>query len=213
MNKANDNEINKEKLYWENLTKQGYRPPGYEGIEKSHLIQPVWIEKYLQPTQDKVMFEVGCGWGKQTKLFADMFKIVIAEDVSATMIGLCKAECADKSNIVYCEYPEQLKNLTIKFDCTFSYGVLQYCTDEIILKMQEDLLPHMNIDAKFLWQFAMFRYDIPDQKTTKENGRSDIMRNPHEVKALLEQGGFVMDGYEFTLCPTLQVWAYGHKKG
>lgn len=212
MKKANESEIKKEKLYWENLTKQGYRPPGFEGEEKFHLIQPQWIDEDLQPTKEKVIFEIGCGWGKQTKLFATVFKTVIAEDVSATIIDVCKEQCKDEQNIIYCEYPEDLKKLKIEFDCMFSYGVLQYCTDEIILKMLEDILPFMKEDGKFLLQFAMFRYDIPEQKIVKDNGRADIMRNPHEVKALLEQGGLIFDGYHFTLCPTLQVWAYGRKK-
>jgi len=207
--RASKERLKQIKDFWENWTaNEGYRSPGFEKKGYFNLVHPELVDKHFHNKAEKTIFEVGCGWGKQTKLFSKMFKHVIASDISPTIISFAKERCSEEKNITYCEYPNDLKNLN--FDCLFSYGTMQYCTDGIIVAMLEDILPFMNKNGRFLLEFQMFDA-IREKQKLNEGNRVDIMRNPHEIKHILEQVGLKCEGYELVLTPVLQVWIYGHK--
>ena len=213
MNRATPQQIQEQKDFWESMFKKGYRCTGFNLQDGFTIYYPEFIAKYLQPSPLKNLFEVGCGWGKQTKIFASMFGNVIASDISPTIIEIAKERCFEHKNIIYCEYPNDLDKINLKFQCLFSYGTFQLCTNEMVITMLEDVTKSMESNGKFILEFQMFDSARTIQKeVNRELGRHDMMRNPHEIRELLNNTDLIMDGYELVLKPALQVWAYGHKK-
>lgn len=66
----------------------------YKGLVWNEIIEHVNIS-------EKVVFEMGCGTGKYTKLLACIAKLVYANDISSSMIYFAEQKCAGLSNIIY----------------------------------------------------------------------------------------------------------------
>lgn len=212
--RASDEDMKRSIDYWEaKVSKEGYRGTGFDNTKiNMGLYYPDLVRKRLEPSKEKTIYEIGSGWGKQTYIFADMFKTVVASDISKTFLNVAAEVCKEKTNIIYCEYPNDLAKLDFQFDCLFSYGTLQYCTDEALVAMFEDIIPHMKDNGKFFLEFQMYHPTNIDQKLNRFPF-VDIQRNPHEIQPLLEQVGLVYEGHDFVTSPTVQAWTYGHKKG
>lgn len=62
----------------------------------------VW-NKILELTnmRGKIVFEMGCGTGKYTKLLAQNARFVYANDISTAMVEFAKQKCSSFSNIFY----------------------------------------------------------------------------------------------------------------
>jgi len=86
----------------ENWTADEFYRLGQQTIAQEILTDMTNICQGKEPREMKVL-EIGCGAGRVTRAFADLFGEVHAVDVSGEMVRLARAACADKSNAFICQ--------------------------------------------------------------------------------------------------------------
>ncbi len=101
------------------------------------------------------MLEIGCGVGRTTRAFADMFDEVIGVDISSEMIKMARELNKDKPNIYFSvnngadlsEFPNK------HFDFVFSYLVFQHIpSKQIIQSYLNEIARVLKSDEKFKFQ-------------------------------------------------------------
>jgi len=85
--------------------------------------------------KDKRMLEIGCGIGRQTRRFSEMFKEVYSIDISSKMISKAKELNSDLKNVNFIKTSGQdLKDFQDNyFDFVYSYGVFQHIPEKQIV--------------------------------------------------------------------------------
>jgi SAM-dependent methyltransferase len=85
----------------------------------------------LQPSKAKVLLEIGCGVGRMTRRFADLYGRVVALDVSDEMLRQGQANLADLENVAWVLGPgadlDAIGDGSV--DDVFSYITLQHLPD------------------------------------------------------------------------------------
>jgi len=85
--------------------------------------------------KDKRMLEIGCGIGRQTRRFSEMFEEVYSIDISSKMIAKATELNSDLKNVNFIKASGQdLKDFQDNyFDFVYSYGVFQHIPDKGIV--------------------------------------------------------------------------------
>lgn len=174
--------------YYEIAKKEGFKevifgttPPNLE-----------LINKYLVPTKDKRILELGCGYGRESQKFAELFGEVVAIDINKEVIERAKGYAKDKgiTNINFLVYPDDIHLMEPEsFDCLYSYLVFQHCPDNIaeILLLDGSLM--LKKGGIFLLEFMHERLKDQEQKFFPDNpkhGHCNIARNDVEIRLLLK---------------------------
>ncbi len=131
----------------------------YNAHSISNLYNPVniLIGEFGEGIQDKVLLELGCGNGRQTRYLSDIFKEVIAVDFSPTMIKQCQNRCQNK-NIKYITN----NGLDIKVvpnnsvDAVYTFIVLQHCTQNVVKGYIKEVNRVLKKDGIFVFQLPIY---------------------------------------------------------
>jgi len=85
--------------------------------------------------KDKRMLEIGCGVGRQSRAFSEMFEQVYAIDISSNMITKATELNSDLKNVNFIKTSGQdLKDFRDNyFDFVYSYGVFQHIPDKRVV--------------------------------------------------------------------------------
>jgi SAM-dependent methyltransferase len=95
----------------------------------------------LQPSKAKVLLEIGCGAGRMTRRFAELYRQVVALDVSDEMLRLGQANLADLDNVAWVLGSGGDLNAIAdsSVDDVFSYITLQHLPDRAaVLRYVQD---------------------------------------------------------------------------
>ncbi len=119
---------------------------GYKQWEKSEIARFDYnltkniLLKFLKPTKEETILEVGCGPGRWTKLISERCKRIVATDISKKMIYEAKKYCNNKS-IQFIHGDIMKLSIKSKFDKIFAIRVLEYIKDkEGFLNRMDSLL-------------------------------------------------------------------------
>jgi len=134
---------------------------GEADIER--ICMPFFESRNFNP-DNKRMLEIGCGIGRMTRKFADLFGEVYAIDVSPEMIRKAREMNKDKTNIKFSECNGEDLSLCAEdsFDFIFSYVVFRH-------------IPRIAIIAKYISEI---------NRVLKTNGLFQLEFNPHVSRVL-----------------------------
>lgn len=116
------------------------------------------IKAGVRPSDGEVMLEIGCGAGRMTKAFAELFTTVHAIDVSETMIELARERLVSHDNVVLhtttgtdlSVFPDNF------FDFCYSYIVFQHLpTPELTLRYVAEV-------SRVLKPGGVFRFQVKE---------------------------------------------------
>ena len=157
------------------------------------------IIDYLKPSKEKKLLEIGCGYGRETQEFGNLFKEVVGLDISKGTIERAKkyAKQNKKENLKFYVYPDEIQNLEPEsFDCLYSYTVFQHCPDNIVKILLYDGTLMLKSGGIFLLNFLNKQFDNRPQKHIPKSytrGYYNISRNHEEVIKLFDNTGLIIE--------------------
>jgi SAM-dependent methyltransferase len=82
------------------------------------------------------LLEIGCGSGRMTQIFADLFAKVVAVDISREAARRCRQLLYDRCNVlvVVGDHRTVAAMPSASFDVVFSYATLQHVSDRVALR-------------------------------------------------------------------------------
>ncbi len=82
----------------------------------------------MEPSRDKVVLEIGCGLGRMTRRLSELYRRVLALDVSPEMLARARENLADRDNVEWIQGSgEDLARIADgSVDHVFSYITLQH---------------------------------------------------------------------------------------
>lgn len=210
--------IQKAKADWGERVGTDFNKGGSGYKEKPRkLNQPPLINKYLRPTKDKVLLELGCGYGRETFLLADKFKEVRAWDISGPMLELAR-KVSYKPNIVYDEWPLAVGGQHPLADSVYCYGTMQCCEDDVALSLLTDAARATKLGGRFLIFSRVSAAPKPNTgfgsgKVQREGDMVRVLRTPDNITDIIELAGFVVRGYKDVYVDGVFMfaWLYGDK--
>jgi len=106
-----------------------------EGKREVDLFTKDVLKIWDSAPKDKRMLEIGCGIGRQTRRFSEMFEEVYSIDISSKMITKATELNSDLKNVNFIKASGQdLKDFQDNyFDFVYSYGVFQHIPDKGII--------------------------------------------------------------------------------
>ena len=115
-----------------------YRESGKNDFQE-FILKDEELKKFLEDSQSKTCLEFGCGNGRMTEFFAEIFSKVYVVDISEVMIESAKKRLKGIENINYL-VEDKGKSISLydkSIDFIFSYIVLQHLPSK---KMVKDVL-------------------------------------------------------------------------
>jgi ubiquinone/menaquinone biosynthesis C-methylase UbiE len=102
------------------------------------------------------VLEIGCGAGRVTRAFADMFGEVHAVDVSGEMVRLARAACADKSNAFI--YQNNGMDLDVLGERVFDFAFSICCFHHI--PSRDVIENYIREVGRLLRPGALFKFEV-----------------------------------------------------
>lgn len=195
---------------WDGMTERGYFKY-WEDREKAFgLSRPEIINEYLQPTKDKAVLEVGCGYGRESVPLATLFGKFEGWDISAKVIAKAKGNIGTAQNMAFNVWPTGIGDRDKKFDCLYTYGTMQHCEDDVARALLTDAADRMKPGGLFIVEFQSYNGGALDQQH-RSNGYVSLMRGQEAISPLLDAAGLVQFGAEYITLEsnTEQIWVYG----
>ena len=153
----------------------------------------------FSPDPTKRVLEVGSGGGRWAFFLANKVSSVVGIDFSESMIEIAEQQRAARkiSNVSFVHADLLGYNEEEKFDLIYFSGVLQYVSDEEILrsieKASELLTPGGVIISRDTVQ--------ENRRVVKAGDYPVIYRTISEYRSIFEQAGFTLDYNEFSYPP------------
>jgi len=102
---------------------------------KKCILDDQLLQNKLPCSKDKIMLEIGCGFGRMTEYFANDFKQVYASEISEKILAGAKKRVSHKPNI----YFQVTNGVSFPFsdnyfDFVFSFLVFQHMPSRTIIK-------------------------------------------------------------------------------
>jgi len=139
----------------ENWTADEFYRLGQQTVAQEILTDMTNICQGKEPREMKVL-EIGCGAGRVTRAFADLFGEVHAVDVSGEMVRLARAACADKPNaFIYLNNGMDLDVLGERvFDFAFSICCFHHIPSRDIIEN------YIREVGRLLRPGALFKFEV-----------------------------------------------------
>ena len=139
----------------ENWTEDEFYRLGQQTVAQEILTDMHNICQGKDPQQMKVL-EIGCGAGRVTRAFADLFGEVHAVDVSGEMVRLARAACADKPNaFIYKNNGMDLEVLgERRFDFAFSICCFHHIPSRDVIEN------YIREVGRLLRPGALFKFEV-----------------------------------------------------
>ena len=170
------------------------------GIQSASKLFDILYPIYGHELHNQVFLELGCGVGRETRYFSDVFDKIVAVDVSKNMIDKAKNRVKGNIDWVICDG----KTIPIEdnsVDILYSFIVLQHCPQEVVSSYFLDI--HRVLKPGGTFVFQLHTGDVhsePDSYCSYSHWTMDEIRNElkgmHEVK--LNDCGESMDLNVFT---------------
>ncbi len=176
---------------------------------------PDMVMKYLRPELTDVLYEYGCGYGREAFSFSTLVEKVVGADISPTNVkeARSKAKADGNSRINFYLWPEEVENLPdSSFDCAYSYATFQHCEDVVATKALSDIRRLLKPSGRFLFQFG--GGPEPDSVRGAFKGvYVDIARSPSEVGVMLETAQLTWEGLiRREVGKFIQYWVFGSRE-
>jgi ubiquinone/menaquinone biosynthesis C-methylase UbiE len=139
----------------ENWTEDEFYRLGQQTVAQEILTDMHNICQGKDPRQMKVL-EIGCGAGRVTRAFADLFGEVHAVDVSGEMVRLARAACADKSNTFI--YQNNGMDLNVLGEQVFDFAFSICCFHHI--PSREVIENYIREVGRLLRPGALFKFEV-----------------------------------------------------
>ena len=101
------------------------------GIQSANTLFSQLYPIYGHDLHTKVFLELGCGIGRETRYFADVFDKVIAVDVSKNMVDKAKKRVGANVDVRVCG-KSSIPAEDASIDILYSFIVLQHCPQDVV---------------------------------------------------------------------------------
>jgi SAM-dependent methyltransferase len=139
----------------QNWTEDEFYRLGQQTVAQEILTDMHNICQGKEPRQMKVL-EIGCGAGRVTRAFADLFGEVHAVDVSGEMVRLARAACADRPNAVL--YQNNGMDLDVLGDRVFDFAFSICCFHHI--PSRDVIENYIREVGRLLRPGALFKFEV-----------------------------------------------------
>jgi len=139
----------------ENWTEDEFYRLGQQTVTQEILTDMSNICQGKEPQQMKVL-EIGCGAGRVTRAFADLFGEVHAVDVSGEMVRLARAACAAKPNAFL--YQNNGMDLSVVGDRIFDFAFSICCFHHI--PSRDVIENYIREVGRLLRPGALFKFEV-----------------------------------------------------
>ena len=172
----------------ENWTEDEFYRLGQQTVAQEILTDMHNICQGKEPRTMEVL-EIGCGAGRVTRAFADLFGEVHAVDVSGEMVRLARAACADKSNAFI--YQNSGMDLDVLGQRTFDFAFSICCFHHI--PSRDIIENYIREVGRLLRPGALFKFEV--QGYVELDSKPDdtwygIPFSDAQVVAMAERCGF-----------------------
>jgi SAM-dependent methyltransferase len=139
----------------ENWTEDEFYRLGQQTVAQEILTDMTNICQGKEPREMKVL-EIGCGAGRVTRAFADLFGEVHAFDVSGEMVRLARAACGDKSNAFI--YQNNGMDLDVLGERVFDFAFSICCFHHI--PSRDVIENYIREVGRLLRPGALFKFEV-----------------------------------------------------
>lgn len=162
---------------------RGLQDDGYFDNHKHYVGKPVSKPNYRVRVKDKVLVEVGCGYGRQTVYFSKTCSCVYAVDVTVELLAAALAFVAEKGGRPDVVLPVEAKNVASipdgSIDVVYSRYVFQHIAIADTKEYIDILYPKLKLGGVFDIQFLGLSRDLE----TIEAGKEPCVRLCHDTLA------------------------------
>jgi SAM-dependent methyltransferase len=159
-----------------------------------------WIDLYVRPELDVIgkgrslsslrMLEIGCGTGRMTRGFSEMFKSVDAVDVSPEMIRRARSALSDRSNVAchMCNGSTLPMFSDATFDFAFSAIVFQHIPRKSIIRS------YIREVSRVLRPGSVFRFQVEGAAVKERHADTwhGVGFSEEEMRDIATSCGFVV---------------------
>lgn len=152
-----DNLAMAEELDEEDALRKVLDPNDKRGVKNAYCdaYLKYYLKKYLVPSQEDVLLEIGSGTGRLTEYLSDSVRQVYGVDIAKAFIDRCNMYSKKKGNTIYYQLSEIERLNTSLINKMYSVWALMYIEDDseliAVLQRYRALLPDLR-EAVFLEQ-------------------------------------------------------------
>ena len=172
----------------ENWTEDEFYRLGQQTVAQEILTDMHNICQGKEPRQMKVL-EIGCGAGRVTRAFADLFGEVHAIDVSGEMVRLARAACAGKSNAFI--YQNNGMDLDVLGERVFDFAFSICCFHHI--PSRDVIENYIREVSRLLRSGALFKFEVQgyvELDSKPDDTWHGVPFSDAQVVAMAERCGF-----------------------
>lgn len=123
----------------EKITEKEFRESGKRDVDDL-IVNDAFLMKRLEPTEDKVAVEIGCGIGRLSEFIAPLFNELYAVDISKEMISGAKKRIHARNAFFFSTDGTNLPIISESADFVFSFIVFQHMpTTEVVVGNFEEI--------------------------------------------------------------------------
>ena len=171
-----------------NWTEDEFYRLGQQTVAQEILTDMHNICQGKEPRQMKVL-EIGCGAGRVTRAFADLFGEVHAIDVSGEMVRLARAACAGKSNVFI--YQNNGMDLDVLGERVFDFAFSICCFHHI--PSRDVIENYIREVSRLLRSGALFKFEVQgyvELDSKPDDTWHGVPFSDAQVVAMAERCGF-----------------------
>lgn len=173
------------------------------GIRTAHLALEELFKIYGHDLHKQVFLELGCGAGRETKYFADVFDKIMGVDVSLNMIMKAKIRCDKISPFLIVGDGKTIPVADHSIDILYSFIVLQHCPQDVVRSYFKEAKRVLKPGGTFMFQIHIGdSHHEPDNYTdfsmwTMEEIREEL-KDMKEIKLIKSYTELAFNIYENT---------------